>query len=914
MATTRSLRNAVFLFVCTLVASAALAQEHGSISGTVKDNTGSPLPGVSVRVTGPVLPQGRQAETDSAGRFLFDNLPPSTYTVTADLAGLGTATRRTQVVVARDTQLELALSPSVTEEITVTAASPAVDMKSTEVNFNYGAEEIQNLPLPRSYAGLLQLVPGAAESETFAGGVNAGGSRQDNQFLVDGANVTNPYFGYLGIETNELDIKDFNVKRAGYAPEFGRAAGVVTNAVTKSGTNELDGAVRFEYQPKEFRAESKHGGADETLDRAIPAFSIGGPLMRDRIFGYASGRFFRGGRTDRTNWVGPVPDQDISSDELFGKITASPTASHFVELGYRNKPNEDNFAGIGSDESPSVATNVEGEDTITTAHWSWTITDKTFTEAKWVRSKNESGSVAVTQLGGRGTFDPRNLSRMGYVFDPNLPLPNHPTAGRKGGYVGGSSLAVNEAAYETGELKVGLTQLFDLGPTGHEVKVGAGYQEGSEELTRISNAWGSITLVQRNTQYQAVYYPDQPTQVGTGATYSLYVQDRITIGDRWVVNAGILANRDVFSQTTDKKRTFLEFGFSDEIQPRLGFTFALRPTMGDKLYANYGRYYNMDQKSTARSLAPRRLYTSVALFDATTGALISDRPNPATVAKNIAPDIDPTYTDEYLAGYATPLGRLWSVDVFGMYRTTKDFIEDFPQTLPASSFIYDNIPNYRKYYAVTLNVKRGFSNRWNLESNYTWSRLYGNYDQDYFAAYGSLGLDGAIFNTSSGLFDGPGSFFDDPNQDGPLTMDRTHVFKLHGSYQLFNSFTIGSYLRVQSGTPWNARGRDWNNRYLVYLEPAGEHRNPTWTNVDLLASYRLPSFGRFSATLEGRVLNLFDQQTRLATDPRVDLGGRIRLTQPPWIEQPTANPNPNFGGGLFYASPRRYVATIRVDF
>src|SRR5207244_3337749 len=83
----------------------------------------------------------------------------------------------------------LVLRPTATEEVTVTAEAPSVDLKSTEVNFNYTADAIRQLPLPRSYKGLFQLVPGVADSglpESSSLGPAAGGSRQDNTYLIDG--------------------------------------------------------------------------------------------------------------------------------------------------------------------------------------------------------------------------------------------------------------------------------------------------------------------------------------------------------------------------------------------------------------------------------------------------------------------------------------------------------------------------------------------------------------------------------------------------------------------------------------------------------------------------------------------------------------------------------------------------------
>ena len=129
--------------------------------------------------------------------------------------------------------------------------------------------------------------------------------------------------------------------------------------------------------------------------------------------------------------------------------------------------------------------------------------------------------------------------------------------------------------------------------------------------------------------------------------------------------------------------------------------------------------------------------------------------------------------------------------------------------------------------------------------SYTWSRFEGNFDLDYSTV--------AVFNTSSFIQDGPGTNVEDPNRFGPLFEDRPHVFKVFTSYAVTSQGDAAGYLRVQSGTPWAARGRDWAGAVLNYLEPAGSHRNPTWTNLDLMARYRLPLNASASVIARGAI-------------------------------------------------------------
>jgi hypothetical protein len=332
----------------------------------------------------------------------------------------------------------------------------------------------------------------------------------------------------------------------------------------------------------------------------------------------------------------------------------------------------------------------------------------------------------------------------------------------------------------------------------------------------------------------------------------------------------------------------------------------------------------MDQKSSARSLAPQRLFLNNALFDRTTGALISDAPAANTTGKTIDPGIKPTYMDEWLVGYATPISGLLSLDLFFDYRNSHNFIEDIPASLPATGpFHAAQLPNAkRRYKAFTVELNRRLANRWSMTTSYSWSRLEGNFDLDYAGA--------AVFNTSSALQDGPGEFVEDDFRFGPLGQDRAHVFKTFVTYAPLTNVTLGGYLRAQSGTPWAAKGVDWDNGTTRrYLEQAGTNRNPVWTNLDVLASYRVPFQGRAGAKLEARVLNLFNTQTVLSVDQLKYLDGRVRPTVTAFggcgtdnacatrlfsAAQTTNSPNANFGKPTSYASTRRLFLSVIVDF
>jgi hypothetical protein len=890
------------LALCWLgAATFASAQETGSISGYTFDATGTAVAGVTVTVTGPQLPGARTVTTSDSGFFQIPILLPGSYTVKASKSGVGDSQRSVIVEVARDSQVDLALGVALQESVAVTAATPRVDLRSTEVNFSFSKELIDQLPLQRTYAGLFQLIPGIAENNSFA--PNGGGSRQDNTYLLDGVNITNPGFGYLSTEVNEFDIQEFSVKRGAITAEFGRASGFVTNAVTRSGTNELSGGARLEAIPSAWIADSDKR-IRSTTSRLVPSVALGGPIRHDKVFFYGSAQTTRIDTTDRSNNLGPVPDREQRTYDYFGKVTAAPASQHFLSASYRSRPNTDEFAGVGANDSAAVATNTEGTNRVATATYSWFFSSTGYLDVKYLRLDEQNETVAITDLGFQPAFDVNNLAAMGQF-----------TVG--GVNVGGANLKLNRQNYARDEVKATVSQYLDLKGMSHQLKAGFGVEGTKEDLTRESNGWGLISIVQAGRQVQARYYPRQPSQLSKSRTYSLFFQDNLTIGPRLVVNAGVLLNQDDFRQELASTNTFLTFGMGRQIQPRLGANYNLRKGAGDKIYGNYGRYYNSDQKSSARSLAPNRLFTNDALFDSVSGALISDTQGANTTGK-VLRQLDPTYTDETLFGYATPLAGGWSVDAFFLYRTSKDFIEDQPTALPASTFVVDNLSNaFRKYRAFTVELSRPLRDKWSLTASYALTRLWGNFDLDYSTV--------AVFNTSSILQDGPGVFVEDRFREGPLSQDRTHVLKIFASYVPTPHLTFGGYLRAQSGQPWEARGRDWYDGYRRYLEPAATNRNDAWTNVDVLAAYKLRFGTKNSVTFEGRVLNLFNQETALERDNRKYLDGRIRTLNGTEIPGDpasytdamligTTQPNPRFGEPTIYAEPRRLLATVRLDF
>lgn len=893
------------LVVC--VALPSLAGEFGSVSGRLFAADGTPLPGAFVTLEGASVPAGRTVESDAAGRFALPRLVPGDYTLSAELPGYGSSRRNVRVAVDRDTQVDLVVRATVGETIEVTTVEPLVDTRSTEVSSNFEDEFIEEIPLPRTYKGLFQLAPGVSENNRRA--PNAGGARLDNTFLLDGVNITNPHYGDIVPNVTGLDIAEVNVKRGAITAEFGRSGGMVVNAITKSGSNTLSGTARFDYQPSDWVSDpTGSSGLLEQTDREEAGVSLGGPIVRDRLWFFGVASFPAATTTGRSNNVFPaggLPDAEVETDEYGLKLTAAPSPRHFLALSARSRETSYSNQAIGANSHPSVASNDATDYAIATLGWTWMLSSDAFVEAKLNSNREENSTRPATPLGYRPAFDAAHPELMGQFTTTADRIVGGATAA--GQLVGGNALAVNNQNFMRDEIKLTFQLARDWGATAHDIRAGVTWGEDGEELERRANGWGTVTWNPSTQTFTASYVSEQPPHKGRGETWGVFVQDQVTLSDRATLTAGLLLNRDTYfgERYSDcgcgskEKVEILTFDFGDQIQPRLGIAWVATPSLRDKLYANYGRYMNTENKSLERAASPTRIFTTRATFDAA-GNLISDVPATSTQNKAVEEGLDPQYTDEYVIGYSRPVGARASLDVWAIRRDTDDIFDDVSADgLGNGPFRVEQLPDaWRRYEAVTVELSGNYENLLGLalSGSYTWSKLSGNWDVDF-------GADSPFYN-SSFIQDGPGVLITD-NREGTLRGDRTHIAKLMASVRPWRGVTFGTYARYQSGGAWEARGLPAatvsSSSYVAYLEPAGSRRMDGWLNFDLLASYDWELRGAV-LTLEGRVYNFFDEQAELSVDDRLILG---RGTEPN---------NPNFGKATSYSPPRAFSLAAQVRF
>ncbi len=278
-----------------LVVSSAFAQStaiNGTIEGTVKDEQGALLPGVTVTVSNIDTGDQRVVVTNENGLYRAPLLSLGTYRVAAELQGFkkfeqtGVSLRAGQTAV-----IDVALSVgALAETITVTADAPLVDLSKIEQGRTLSEAEIKTLPLTsRNPYNFALLQPGVVGFETNEFGVpriTANGALLRVNYQVDGSNNTQKdRAGLRQMPMSEVMIREVKVVTSGYAPEFGQTMGMVYNAITPSGTNTFrgQGSYRFQRQSMvELPFFTAPGAAKPPTDVNVYTFDLGGPVIKDK--------------------------------------------------------------------------------------------------------------------------------------------------------------------------------------------------------------------------------------------------------------------------------------------------------------------------------------------------------------------------------------------------------------------------------------------------------------------------------------------------------------------------------------------------------------------------------------------------------------------------------------------------------
>jgi hypothetical protein len=342
------MKSLASVFVCLLLATnLAHAQGVGSsgdIAGTVTDSSGAFLPKVTVSVVDTQTGLKRTAVTDGAGQYRVAGLSPSTYEVSAGLAGFATELRKAvPIAVGQTVVSDFRMKPSqVGTVIEVTSEPPVVETERGSQADRISQQYIADLPIDRrDYLTFTLLAPGVSDSTRLAGdqdfrvkqtpqsGLSFYGSNgRGNSITVDGGETSDDAGGVRPTVSQDA-VQEFQINRSNYSADLGSATGASINIVTKSGSNNVHGSIYGFFRNDALDAQNPFSfsqalAAGQTFNPASPdsvgspikdtlsrqqfGGALGFPIKKDRTFLFVA---FEGLHQDAQNAVPLLTNTDV---------------------------------------------------------------------------------------------------------------------------------------------------------------------------------------------------------------------------------------------------------------------------------------------------------------------------------------------------------------------------------------------------------------------------------------------------------------------------------------------------------------------------------------------------------------------------------------------------------------------------
>jgi hypothetical protein len=896
------------------LASNGLAQslQVGTIEGKVSDQSGAIVPGVTVTLTSPILLSPRTSVTDSGGAYGFPSLPLGEYTVSFELSGFKKVARSgLTVTAARTLTVDVTLQAGeMSETLTVVGEAPTVDVTNTNVATSIDAKALQTIPTARDVWAILQnLAPQVVLDREDVGGSQGGlqavfsafGSTwHQNTYALNGVNVTDPAAsGAAGFYYDYDSFQETQVSTAQHSAEIG-SPGVYYNIIVKSGADKYQGGSAYYFENSKLVANNLTSALKDqgvSSGSSINLFSdwtgqLGGPLVRDKVRFFTSWRDWRIHRnvvdfptsenTDMFSGLGNATYQLNPSNRVTGLFTR--------QTYY--KPNR-NASALNPPES------------------TW-IEDDVFSIYQGAYN---------SQISSNAIFDAR-VSYSTVVFplklQPGVTQPNLVELST------GKSSGVASQSYDQWRTRLAVDTALNYaartGNIGHDIKGGYQYFRGLSDSTQ--DVFQGVNLNVLNGAPQTVTEYNSPVQekeIFRGSV--LHLQDNVAFGKvtlnlgvRYEHTNGLLPAQGAPGGPFSTARSFPEQSVFtwNSVAPRIGVIFDPLPAHTVALKAGYSRYYhaastgfvsgpnqnnlggstyNWIDRNRDNRFQPGEEGSKLSSFG---GSITSEDPN-----------LKQPYTDEVSAGIELEAPGRVRVSGMFIHRQARDLLAIIETAVPfdagyfpvravdpvtnGSVTLFNERPQFvgldaqlvtnpsdfkTKFNGFEISGQRRFSNGYQFITSYAYSTSDISRTSISVSQYGGEeeGAGGVGFGSSAFL--NPNQLIN--NTSGPGFYDRTHAFKLGGSYDLQRvGVTVAATGKVQTGTPYgriltlsnDAGGNAFNQGPITFFaEPRDAHRFPTLKTMDFrIAKFFI--FGRQRVEAIGDFFNLFNVSTVTSVNP-----------------------------------------------
>ena len=625
---------AVGVLSLLLLPGLAVAQQIG---GTVTDTTGGVLPGVTVEVRSPAIIESvRTAITDGNGQYLVIALEPGTYAVTYSLPGFGTLVREgIELSFGFTANVDVQLSVGdIQETVTVSGASPVVDIQNVDQRAVMDREIIDSIPSGKSISAYGLLVPGMMAAQGYgsslqqdAGGLSAqimqrmsihGGNAEDQMVNINGMDVAEPHTqgGDMGFFPAE-NMEEMAFNYSGNSAEY-ETGGVSVNMIPREGANSFSGAAYTAFSFPELLADNLD---DDLRSRGLDSATVldenwtvnpsfGGPLVQDRVWFFLT-------HSSRV--------ADLASSGLFFSLDPST----FVYEPDPSRPGVDETTA--REQSINLTIQATSRDKLK-AYWTNSSTDRPhYLQGRALgalfvvpeAAVNNTVRTNVYQLSWTRPHTNRLLFEAGVSHMPlGYDLPHAPDAFL--GVPGVFEVAPLRASRNSSSWLSG-TDVY-LSPknvnfyrgavsyvTGsHNLKVGASFNQQRTSTNGESEFWTRLWSAGGNP-FRATFYGGLG-QRDTASSVGIYAQEQWTL-DRLTVNAGVRfdSTRTGYPDLDRPTNIWVPDPFLIEgdtvaswkdFQPRLGVAYDLRGDGRTALKFSASRYGSRDSTDWAQSVNP----------------------------------------------------------------------------------------------------------------------------------------------------------------------------------------------------------------------------------------------------------------------------------------------------------------------
>ncbi|MCC7418227.1 MAG: TonB-dependent receptor [Acidobacteria bacterium] len=558
----------------------AWAQSGASIGGVVRDNSGGALPGATITVTNTLSGVAQELVSGPEGNYRAVNLPPAPYEISAALTGF--ATRRTTVtlVVGANATLNFELEvATVTENITVVAESPLVEVSKAQPSSVIASAQLETLPvLSRNFLVLAQLLPGTGVATGRFATTRFGGvadPRNGYTTIIDGGPVDDAIWGSPTINMTQDAVQEFKVFRNQFDAQYGQALAAVVTVVTKSGSNQVSGSGFYFGRDRKLNATNAFATAGKPpFNQTRVGGSLGGPVVQNRTHYFSAYEFLKTNDATITSLPASNPfavlengvyPTDTRSDLIDARIDHRFNDAQSMFVRYANDRQRSN----GADRPPRLVDGMEiGPNT----------------------SNDSSRSHSVV-------FQQNSILSGDVVNSFRMHVLRHRVATEPNSF----DLAVSRPSFSWGQTGIApqyfprtLTSMYDtlyINTPRHEIKAGGDFTWGTYDFEAHFNEHGSFSFT-TDTPFDPAKpstWPFSFTQRKPGiytfksSQIAAYLQDDWLVHDRVRLNLGLRYDLD----TNLRNNGFYETLFSN---PR---------------YAGIERFVSNDRGNDYNNLQPR---------------------------------------------------------------------------------------------------------------------------------------------------------------------------------------------------------------------------------------------------------------------------------------------------------------------